>query len=177
MALVVRPGLGPQLRQQCRWGLSPLSRCLPGPATEASGAIASPLPAAARARAARRPRRERRHGSGPPARTSGVRTPPARPRRPATPRPAIRRRCSRPQARPPPARLRRTPPHRHARSVGTAGGGRSSRTASTELFTWNHAPMVPPSRDGTTTAERRRAGRRRRTFAGGREPGWVERFE
>ena len=86
-----------QSRQQCRWGLSPLSRCLPGPATEASGAIARPLPAAARARAARRPRRERRRGSGPPARTSGVRTPPARPRRPATPRPAVRRRCSRPQ--------------------------------------------------------------------------------
>ena len=55
-------------------------------------------------------------------------------------------------------RLRRTPPHRHAGSVGIAGVARSSRTAPTALFTWNHAPMLPPSKDGTTTAERRPAG-------------------
>ena len=62
-----------------------------------------PRPPAARGRVGRPPRSERRRGSGPLARTSGVRTRPARPRRPATPRPAVRRRCSRPGARAPPA--------------------------------------------------------------------------
>jgi hypothetical protein len=126
VAPVVRSGLRLDRKRQSRPGRWRPSRCLPDPDTAASGAAASPLPAAASGRAGRRPPSERPPGCDRRARASGERRGRARARRGAAARRAPPLPCRRQPARATPRRRSPRPPGRRVKVADTAVDVRSS---------------------------------------------------